>query len=552
MTASIPWGAEAIASWARPLAQAVFAQLWQSAAVAAVLAAGLRLAPRTRASHRFALWLAAFVLVAALPLLPYCLHSFQVDVGLTAAHAAAVTVAVAHPWMQLDTRWALVIALFWLVATTLRMAQLAAGAARVRALWRAAWPMEPARSAAIVGEGSVLSLPLRGCVELCTSTGVDRPSVIGFFRPRVLLPEWLAEELAPAELRPVVLHELEHLRRFDDWINLALRLIAAGLAINPVLWWMEQVMDREREMATDEAVVRRTRAPRAYAACLASVAERRMQHGAARRLVAAFELGAWRRRSELAERILSLLAARPTLGPLGRLWLAAGFGAALVAGVTVLAHAPQLVAFAPAAQPQEALAHSLPGVASSDVALASLPQRRVMVGVKPSRAEQDTAAIGTVRMRLGARVNGSESAGGAASVPVVEAAAPVVAASDAGADPLRMAHPVVASPRMASPVAVSMDPSEQVAAAPVQTAFAARPDADASQVAGVLVMTVYEQRGNLVRQQTVVAGYTPERQGRHSRTAVLQRHASKAALPAVVWQFVPMAQTADGLVILDL
>ncbi len=47
--------------------------------------------------------------------------------------------------------------------------------------------------------------------------------------------------------------------------------------LNPALAWMERRLCREREMACDEGVVRSTQAPRAYAACLASLAERRLE-----------------------------------------------------------------------------------------------------------------------------------------------------------------------------------------------------------------------------------------------------------------------------------
>ena len=59
-------------------------------------------------------------------------------------------------------------------------------------------------------------------------------------------------------------------------------------------------------MACDESVVRRTRAPRAYAACLTSLAERGLQRvsTAAPRLS---HLDAWQRRPELVHRVHSIL-----------------------------------------------------------------------------------------------------------------------------------------------------------------------------------------------------------------------------------------------------
>ncbi len=123
--------------------------------------------------------------------------------------------------------------------------------------------------------------------QVCTTTELDRPSVIGFFAPRILIPEWLYARLTREELEHVILHESEHLRRYDDWINLAQKLCLVVFPLNPALAWMERRLCREREMACDDGVVRATQAPRAYAACLASLAERGL-NGSRRRYLALF------------------------------------------------------------------------------------------------------------------------------------------------------------------------------------------------------------------------------------------------------------------------
>lgn len=95
-------------------------------------------------------------------------------------------------------------------------------------------------------------------------------------------------------------------------------------------------------MACDEAVVRRTRAPRAYAACLASLAER----GLARR-AEALTLGAWQRRPELLDRVHRILARGPRLNPVAAGSFLAVVGCGLAFASVELARAPQLVAFVP-------------------------------------------------------------------------------------------------------------------------------------------------------------------------------------------------------------
>ena len=76
-----------------------------------------------------------------------------------------------------------------------------------------------------------------------------------------------------AELDHVLLHELAHLARRDDWTNLLARLAWAVLALHPVAAFALRQIDRERELACDDWVVSATGAARPYAASLARLFE---------------------------------------------------------------------------------------------------------------------------------------------------------------------------------------------------------------------------------------------------------------------------------------
>ena len=77
-----------------------------------------------------------------------------------------------------------------------------------------------------------------------------------------------------AELNSILIHELAHLERRDDWTNLAQKVLRALLFFHPAVWWVERQLSLEREMACDDVVLSRTANPRAYAECLVTVAER--------------------------------------------------------------------------------------------------------------------------------------------------------------------------------------------------------------------------------------------------------------------------------------
>lgn len=319
-------------SLAQTVASVAVAALWQGLAVAVVLALGLRLAPRFTAAQRFAVWATGFTIAAALPFSPMLAARFAT------AHLTDLPAAAPGAWLQLDPRWSLAIAALWLAACLWRAADLLVHTVRLRSLWHSARPVDAPHIAA--GRR----------FEVCVTDRVDRPSAIGFLAPRILIPDWLFVRLTPAELDQIVLHEAEHLGRRDDWTNLAQKLALVAFPLSPALWWMDRRLAREREMACDEGVVRITRAPRAYAACLASLAERGLAHR-----TEALSLAAWHRRPELVERVHSILRSRRSLNPIAARALLGGLVCGLLVVSFGLVQCPQLVAFVPV-QPAATLA----------------------------------------------------------------------------------------------------------------------------------------------------------------------------------------------------
>jgi len=333
--AAFAWLVAHSQSFASAAGSTLITAFWQGAVIVSVLEIATRLMPRISAAHRFALWTAGFLLSLSLPFLSF-IH-FGSNTATVLASSSAASFAAPHPLLQLDSRWGIAIAVLWLAASLIRAAALAAHSLRLRRLWKAAEPVE------ITGSLSAhLSDLRRGRIAICTTHLLDRPSVIGFLSPRILIPYWLLVRLTPGELEQIVLHEAEHLRRRDDWTNLIQKLSLVLFPLNPALAWIERRLCREREMACDEGVVRITNAPRAYAACLASLAERRLE-----RRAEALSLGAWHRRSELVTRVHQILLRKRTMSRTAAGTLLATLGSMLLAGSVEMSRCPQLVSFVP-------------------------------------------------------------------------------------------------------------------------------------------------------------------------------------------------------------
>lgn len=363
--------------FAQAAAPAAVTALWQGLVLAAGLAICLRFAPRVAASDRFRAWAAGFVALVALPFLPLL---NAIHLGASSADVSSAAAPMTRAWLDVDPRWALAIAGIWIAASVWRAGDLVVHSLRLRKVWKNAEPIEFAGAQ----------------VEVCATRELDRPSVIGFFRPRVLIPAWLLNRLTTAELDQVVLHEAEHLRRCDDWTNLLQKLALVVFPLNPSLAWMERQLCLEREMACDDAVVRATGKPRAYAACLANLAERGLE-----RRREALSLGAWRKRPELVGRVHRLLKHAPGLNPVAARALLAVVGGGLVCGSVEFVRAPQLVAFVAPVVAQSTTpdlvntdARAMAGFSAVN-AVAHIPSRSEMTPVAESKHYLRSAIVKT-------------------------------------------------------------------------------------------------------------------------------------------------------------
>jgi beta-lactamase regulating signal transducer with metallopeptidase domain len=342
---------------ARLAAGALVAGLWQGMFLCAGAGLILKFMPKSTATLRFVVWAAVFGVSVAMPFMN--LPGAAVTGGVKAATASHV---------MLDPHWSYLLAGLWLAIALFRLVQLAMQGYGLLALWKAAEPV-----ALEVLDSLDMKLAVHGrMVQLCTSDDVDRPSVIGFFAPKILIPSWLFQQLTSVELNHIVLHELEHLRRRDDWINLAQKIGLVLLPLNPALFWLDRRLSTERELACDDGVLERTKMPKAYAASLASIEERRLdvrQHGRFGALALA-ATGLRRHRSELAERIESILGRRTPVNRGFAVTVAAIFVACVLVAGAGLSHAPQLVSFGPQAVSQQATIRTAPfwpRVASQDI-----------------------------------------------------------------------------------------------------------------------------------------------------------------------------------------
>lgn len=257
----------------------VWALTWlcQCAALATLTAAFVRLPGiRMRASTRHAAWTLTLLVFAALLVWPVLPDALGPPAPSLAPEAAGAAVAGSVPSIALPAPlvggfwwfgWA------WALGTAVGLASIARDVWRIALLKQRTTPLsteEQTRWASCLSAWVSRRAPrLAWCDEL------DSPAVLGFCDPVIALPRSQMLHLADEPSRLVVLHELAHVRRRDDWWVLAERVVLALTWINPVVHWVRRQISLSREMACDAWVVAQTSAPVAYATCLADVAELR-------------------------------------------------------------------------------------------------------------------------------------------------------------------------------------------------------------------------------------------------------------------------------------
>lgn len=88
-------------------------------------------------------------------------------------------------------------------------------------------------------------------VEVFITASVVSPVLIGFFRPRLAMPDI---ELDAAQRALIYRHELVHRRRGDIWYKLAAVLVGCAHWFNPIAYLMVRQLSEACEYSCDEAV----------------------------------------------------------------------------------------------------------------------------------------------------------------------------------------------------------------------------------------------------------------------------------------------------------
>ncbi len=95
-------------------------------------------------------------------------------------------------------------------------------------------------------------LKIKTRVELSCNPLIASPMLIGFFRPRIILP---VGELEDKELSYIFVHELTHYKQRDMFYKWLIQIVVCAHWFNPFVYLLEKEVNKSCELSCDEKVI---------------------------------------------------------------------------------------------------------------------------------------------------------------------------------------------------------------------------------------------------------------------------------------------------------
>ncbi len=100
-----------------------------------------------------------------------------------------------------------------------------------------------------------VQMKVNQAVQLLESALVPGPAAVGFFKPLILIPVGLLNNLPAEQVEAILLHELAHIRRSDYLVNFIQCLLENIFFFNPGLLWVSNLIRQERENCCDDLAI---------------------------------------------------------------------------------------------------------------------------------------------------------------------------------------------------------------------------------------------------------------------------------------------------------
>jgi len=255
-----------IHSLSEALAWTIFHSIWQAALIAGLLALAFRIINKNNARLRYTMASLSMLLIFVLAVFTFVLalpaQSLPISFGQSGINMLVITdtssQAFSWDWLKslLPTQILFPILLkTWIIGIcllSLRMVINYTSALRLKK--HKAFPLDEKHLA--LAHNVLKRFEIKKQVLFKESRSIDSPSLIGYFKPVILLPISLMSGIPDNQLEIIIAHELAHISRHDYLVQFIQGIIEILFFYHPMVWWLSSVVNTEREHICDDLAVK--------------------------------------------------------------------------------------------------------------------------------------------------------------------------------------------------------------------------------------------------------------------------------------------------------
>ena len=143
----------------------------------------------------------------------------------------------------------------WLVGILAMILLVIKSVFRLNAMKKSALPLQN-KTVRILYHNCLREMNMKKNIPVYSTAFLKSPIIVGLFSPRIYLPIHLISDFNAADMRYMLLHELQHYRHKDALASYLMNFFGVLYWCNPCVWYALKEMRNEREVACDTSVLK--------------------------------------------------------------------------------------------------------------------------------------------------------------------------------------------------------------------------------------------------------------------------------------------------------
>ncbi len=143
----------------------------------------------------------------------------------------------------------------WLIGIFAMLLLVIKSKARLNNLKKSALPLQSREVRMLYGE-CLDELKIKRDIPIYSTAFLKSPIIVGLFKPCIYLPIHLISDFNAADMRYMLLHELQHYRHKDAIASYLMNFFGILYWFNPLVWYALKEMRNDREVACDTSVLK--------------------------------------------------------------------------------------------------------------------------------------------------------------------------------------------------------------------------------------------------------------------------------------------------------